>query len=136
MPAQHRILIVLDSAAGAMLGASATDEAGSPQPLDLAALSALAPEINTGSLARIAELEAALATATAPPASPPILSTLGAAFANLPDAVQKAFARDFAIVRSLIEGDRIDLAISHVEGLDVPAEIETTRAAIVEMLKA
>ena len=71
MPAQHRILIVLDSAAGALLGASATDEAGSPQPLDLAALAALAPEINIGSLARIAELESALATALAGPTVSP-----------------------------------------------------------------
>jgi hypothetical protein len=122
---------------GAFQGAHAIETPGTrARPLTVEDLALFGAEINGAFLARIAELEAALDAATAPPASPPILSTLGAAFANLPDAVQKAFARDFAIVRSLIEGDRIDLAISHVEGLDVPAEIETTRAAIVAMLKA
>jgi hypothetical protein len=65
----------------------------------------------------------------------PLLTTLGAAFGNLPDAVQIAFAPSFAIVRSLIEGGRLDLAIAHVDGLEVPDDLAATKAAILTLLR-
>lgn len=103
-----------------------------PVPLDLG--TEILGQVNAGLLARIAELEAA--TASPSPASPPILTTLGDAYAALPEAVQVAFAPAFAIVRTLVQGGRADLAAAYVAGLEVPEDLVATRDQIVAMLRA
>jgi hypothetical protein len=82
----------------------------------------------------IARLEADLAAALAPPATPPILTQLGQAFAALPAPVQAAFAASYAIVRTLVEAGRTDLARAHVASLDVPEGLDATRQGILALL--
>lgn len=101
-------------------------------PLDLGA--EVLGEINAGLVARIAELETALATALAPSASPPLLTQLEGIFGQLSSEVQEAFAASFAVVRVLVEAGRTDLARAHVAALTVPPELEEARQGIVAAL--
>jgi hypothetical protein len=107
-----------------------------PIPLDLG--SEILGEVNAGLLARIAELEAELDTLRNPPApaTPPVLTVLGDDYAALPPEIQVAFAPAFAIVRTLVQGGRNDLAAAYVAGLDVPEGLIATRDAIVATLRA
>jgi len=52
---QKRILIVIDE--DGLVGISATNESGSPQPVEVTDLAAYAPEVNAGLLAKIEALE-------------------------------------------------------------------------------
>lgn len=158
---QNRILIVLEN--GAFKGASISTDTGAPAPLDEAALAALFPDLNAAALgeierlgidhaAEIAELRAdheasieslkeeharQIASMTpVAPESPAVLQALGSAYSELPLSVQVTFAPAFATVRALIEGGRVDLAAEYVAGLDVPDELLSAKAGIVETLSA
>jgi hypothetical protein len=92
---------------------------------------------NAGLVARIAELEAEVAALRNPPApeTPPVLTQLATTFAALPPEIQVAFAPAFAVVRTLVQGGRADLAAAYVAALEVPAELTATRDGIVATLQ-
>ena len=91
-----------------------------------------------GYLAQIKALNAEIAALKAGPsdsvASSPILSQLAEVFGTLDPAIQRAFAAAFAVVRTLVQADQAALARGYIEDLEVPAELEETRAGILAML--
>lgn len=155
---QTRLLIVLND--GTFAGASITDAAGSPIPLDLAALSAVLPDFNAASLAEIDQLQtdhaaaiaqlqaehaaaiaqlqsdhaAALAAATAAPASD-LLADLDAAFETLvPAEYRAAFAPAWVTVRGLVQAGKVGLAADFVRGLEVPEALAAARTQIADQI--
>jgi acetylornithine deacetylase/succinyl-diaminopimelate desuccinylase-like protein len=132
--------ILIRAKDGVLSGAAAYDTpTASARPLAAEELELFGPEINAASLARITELEAELVEARKPaeaPASPPLIATLGATYATLPNEIQVAFAASFATVRALIQADRTDLAAAYVAALTVPEELESVRQGILAQLTA
>lgn len=85
-------------------------------------------DLRTAHAEEIADLQAARA------GDATLAQRLAEIFTGLPDAVQVAFARDYASVRTLLEAGRPDLAASVVAQLDIPAELESVRATILAAL--
>lgn len=131
-------IIITFSPEGTFRGAAKWNHGGQAEPVAAEDLALFGAEVNAGLLARIAELEAEIAELRNPatPATAPVLTTLGDAYAALPAEVQVDFAPAFAIVRTLVQGGRADLAAAYVAGLDVPADLVATRDQIVSMLRA
>lgn len=83
-------------------------------------------------LERLAAAQSAASGAS--PAGGSLLADLAAVFDSLPQAVQEAFAGDYAIVRLLVTADRRDLAAAHVAGLTITEDLEPVRAGILDLL--
>ncbi len=107
-------------------------------------LVAIAPRIQAGLIAakdaRIAELEDQVATlqeqlaaALAPPASPPLISQLGAIYEALSEEVQDDFLGEFSIIRNAIQAGLVDSARRRLAGLELPAELESTRSSMLAL---
>lgn len=132
--------ILIRSKDGVLRGAAAYDTPGSaPRPLTSEELSLFGPDVNLASIARITELEAQLAAAQAGPGAPApgdaaLLSSLAAVFGELTSEHQVAYAADYAIVRTLIQAGRMDLAHAHVLAREVPADLEAVKSELLALL--
>ena len=62
------------------------------------------------------------------------LAELREAWAQFPESLRPQFAVHFAAVRSLVQADMLDDAVAFVQGLDLPGELETYRADILDRL--
>ena len=106
-----------------------------PIPVELG--EELLGEVNAGLLARIAELELALAAPNTSPASPPLLAGLDDAFESLvPQQLHTAFESAWVIVRNLVQAGKLSRAAAFVRALDVPDEMISTRTQIADMIEA
>ena len=142
---------------GTFRGASATDYGG--QPVEISALELPNLGIDIAALARVSELEtivssipekdqhlaelteqletanARITELTAPPVVPSLISNLHAAFTStLPLKAQVAFAGPYAIVRTLILADQMQLAASYIASVPVPAEFELAKQSIIDLI--
>lgn len=106
-----------------------------PIPLDLG--TEILGEVNAGLLARIAELEAALAAALngSPIETPDLLAALDEAFeTHVPEALRAQFEPAWVTVRNLLQSGKIGRAAAFVRALPVPAELEPAREQIATMI--
>jgi len=90
--------------------------------------------LKTAHASEIKSLQDQLAAASAPPASPPVLSQLATVFGGLDPVIQRSFAAAFAVVRTLIQADQLDLARGYIEDLEVPEALAGTKAGILALL--
>ena len=87
--------------------------------------------------ARIEELEAQLAAATAPAPSVDLLSNLNTAFAEaVPEAMRPAFAGAYAIVRVLVQAGQVGMARGVIENTPVPPELAAAKTKLLAALTA
>jgi hypothetical protein len=114
---QQRILIVLNE--GAFQGASITNDVGDPQPLDLAALAALVPTINSAAIAQTDLLAADHAAAIA--AKDAELTASQAALAELTAYKEEMIERVSSVLQS---GDPAQYEALATEFLTPAQELE------------
>ena len=92
-----------------------------------------------GYLAQIEALNVEIAALKNPespsPAANSSLSAISEVFGQLPIEIQSAFAVSFAIVRTLVQAGRSDLAAAHVAALVIPEELEGVRGDILALLE-
>lgn len=99
-----------------------------------------AAELQGLHIAKDAEREAAVKAAVdaiipPEPATPPLISALHAAFTStLPPEAQVAFAAPYAIVRTLVQADQMQLAADYIASVPVPPELEAAKAALIALI--
>jgi len=144
-------IVITFNVDGTFRGASAQDFNGLPMPVDQAELATQLPDLNSAFLARVAWLEAQLATAPTSeqlaakeaeiaslheqleaalnPPQPEMLVVLGEAFdALIPAEFKARFVNVFVNVRMCLEAGRPDLARLAIEAEPVPPELEAVKA--------
>lgn len=143
MTTQQRIIIVIED--GQFKGASQQDGGQSPQPLDLAQLKTLLPEVELKAMDEIERLksthadELAEAQGQPRPSSPTaqVLADLSAAFdTTLPPDAQTSFAMPYAIVRVLVEAEKWRLAAAVIMGIEVPPELADAKQNLINIITA
>lgn len=113
-----------------------TEKIGNAQPIPTELSESILGAVNTAALARIAELEAQLAAVGTPevPANS-LISNLHAAFTStLPPEAQVAFAAPYAIVRTLVQADQMQLAADYIASVPVPPELEEAKRALINLI--